>query len=161
MHAELAFDEAQLGSPEIYFGALRNERLHGWDLGISGEHEFKSIDDSDINVLYLKGRWKIMAEYAESISTDSPHIKYRYKAKDVYFVAGTKTGLPVEIEITRDGNPLEAEIAGRDVILKNGKSYVRVDEYRLYDLIRDTVYEEHVLQLAPPPGLQAYTFTFG
>ena len=118
--------------------------------------------------LYLAGKWNITDEYAEtpspvgSGSTGSDRIDYRYQAKNVYLVAGSVSGSPIEVEVLRDSKPLDASFAGTDVHFKQGRSFISVDKNRLYDVIRDSTYGSHLLEfIVSSPGFQAYTFTFG
>ena len=120
------------------------------------------------DTLSLLGQWNILPEYAETPASvgsgqvGSDRINYRYRAKGVYFVAGSKDNQPIEVEVLRDSAPIPQTEAGKDIIYKNGKRYVRVIENRLYKLIDTAAPSEHLLELIiSSPGLQAYTFTFG
>ncbi|MBI5470141.1 redoxin family protein [Candidatus Kaiserbacteria bacterium] len=164
----ISVDETKLGSGETYFGALRNEYLGNGIAGKSGVQIFTEPDTVRKNALYLIGSWSIMPEYAEtppgvgSSSVGSDRIDYRYQAKSVYIVAGSKTGKDIEVEVLRDSEPLNAASAGKDIIFKDGRSYVRINENRLYTIVNDTVYGDHLLEfIISDPGLQVYTFTFG
>lgn len=160
-------DNTQLGSPETYFGSLRNEYLGN---GVQGKQGVQSLGEPVSvapNTLYLIGAWNIEGEYAEtsasvgSGSVGSDRIDYRYRAKNVYFVAGSK-GAPIEVEVLRDSKPLDSSFAGKDVYFRDGKSYVKIGANKLYQLIGDSAYGDHFLEMIiSKPGLQAYTFTFG
>jgi cytochrome c biogenesis protein CcdA/thiol-disulfide isomerase/thioredoxin len=153
-------DSGQLGSPETYFGSNRNEYLGNGTQGQVGVQNFTVPTNVTPNTFYLGGSWDIEPEYAQSQGSDT--LKYEYQAKNVYFVSGTASGAPMDVEVTRDGKPLDASYAGKDIIFKNGKSYVTISGNRLYDIISDTSYGDHVLEfIISSPGLQAYTFTFG
>ncbi len=161
-------DSHQLGSPETYFGASRNEYLGSGSPGVQGEQVFTEPSTIKPNSLYLLGAWNIRQEYAETSatvgnsSTGSDRIDYRYQAKNVYLVAGSGKNAPIEVEVLRDSKSLDASFAGKDVFFKNGKSYIRVNENRLYSIVGDTAYGDHLLEfIISSPGLQAYTFTFG
>lgn len=133
-------------SPEMYFGSARNEYL-GKDLRLEGD-------------------WDIQSEFAKNKSAGSPaqtgeKITLRYQASGVYFVAGSASA-PIDIEVLRDSKPLDKSAAGEDIFFKDGKSFVRVSEKRLYRLIDDTSPGTHLMELIiHSPGLEAYTFTFG
>ena len=156
-----------IGSPETYFGASRNEYLGNGKEGKAGEQNFLEPMSIQKNMLYLIGQWNITPEYAQtsasvgSGSVGSDRIDYLYHAKGVYLVAGAKDQ-PLTIEVLRDGKPLGASFMGADVFVKDGKSYVTVSENRLYKIIEDTESGEHLLEFViSSPGLQVYTFTFG
>lgn len=141
-------------SPEVYFGAGRNELANGVSR-VEGTQTLTVPEDMVANKLYLEGVWDFGYEFTRN-TNESAKLVYRYSAKNVYMVARSDAG--VTISVTRDGVPLGAE-AGGDVDA-NGKVFVRDD--RLYELIKGTEYAEHTLQIeVEGPGLEIYTFTFG
>lgn len=153
LEAEAA-DPAKSLSPEIYFGAWRNELLGNGQRGAEGRQAFAAARASERDVLYLDGDWNITREYAQN-SGAGAKIIFRYRAKKVFMVANSAAGVTVRVE--RDGKPL-IDDAGADV--KNG--ILRVDDDRLYEIVNDDAYGEHTLELLiEGPGLQAFTFTFG
>jgi len=112
------------GSPEIYFGSARN----------GGHSEY----------LLPASAWKIEPEYALAIATGAK-IVYKYKAKNVFFVADSDK--PVEIEVFRDGKLFNT---------------ITVQGAQLYTLIQDQSFGEHTIELRiKGTGLKAFTFTFG
>lgn len=144
-----------VGSPEIYFGAWRNERLGNGTSFAEGASTFTAPAAPARNTLYFDGPWNITQEYAES-NGSSARIIFKYLARDVYMV-GT-ADQPVRMRVLRDGQPVGAA-GGEDV---DDEGYVTVQENRLYRLISDQDVGEHLLELeVEGPGLQAYTFTFG
>ena len=164
----LNVDQSQLGSPETYFGSNRNEYFGNGTRGVAGVQALMEPDTVAPNMLYLIGLWDIQPEYAQTPSgvgggqIGSDRIDYFYRAKNVYLVAGTKSGMPIEVEVLRDSKPLEASFAGTDVHVRNGRSYITITSNRLYEIIHDASYGNHLLEfIISQPGLQAYTFTFG
>jgi cytochrome c biogenesis protein CcdA/thiol-disulfide isomerase/thioredoxin len=141
-------------SPEVYFGSLRNELLVGGKRFVPGIQSFIAPDSFVLNALYLDGEWNIMPEHVESVSPDA-RIIFRYRAKDVFMVAGSPAG--ADVEILQDGKPVMSA-SGGDV--RDGR--IRVQDERLYKLIRNPEGEEHVLEIRVKSGtLEAFTFTFG
>lgn len=140
-------------SPEIYFGSLRNEFLVDGKRFVAGEQSFTLPKMFVRNALYLSGTWDIQSEYAASVSDAS--IVFKYRARDVFFVASSDTG--ADIEILQDGLPL-GTASGADV--RNGM--IRVQDERLYKLVSNPGGEEHALEIRVKSGtLKAFTFTFG
>ena len=146
-------------SPEIYFGAWRNEYFANGVREKLGVQSLSVPADIKANNLYLSGDWDIQIQSAEN-KTKRAKIIFRYQAKDVYFVASAKEA--VQVKLLRDGQPL-GKAAGEDVVVKNGESYLTVQPDRLYKLVQDPEgYGEHILEMIiESPGLQAFTFTFG
>src|SRR3989344_5608510 len=94
-------DRYELGSPEIYFGASRNEHFGNGSTGRTGEQTLVIPRELDANTLYLGGTWNLSEEYAANTSAGAL-IHFLYKAKNVYLVAAPANG-PVKIKVTRDG----------------------------------------------------------
>jgi thiol-disulfide isomerase/thioredoxin len=141
-------------SPEVYFGASRNELLGEGTKFQEGEQDLKASVTRSLNTLYLDGKWNIHNEYAENKSKNA-RIIFQYEAKDVYMVASSVEGVTLRIKI--DGKDV-GELAGEDV--KDGK--VRVKNDQLYKLIQGEKSEVHQLEIIiENPGLKAFTFTFG
>jgi hypothetical protein len=153
-------DNTELGSPETYFGSNRNQYFGNGSSGQAGTQTYTLPQSVQPNTFYLGGSWDIEPEYAQSTGNDT--LEYEYQAKNVYLVAGGVNNTSIEVEVTRDGKPLESGTAGKDVVFKNGKSYVEISGNRLYHIVGDTSYGAHTLQfITTQPGLQIYTFTFG
>ena len=137
-------DFGQVGSPEVYFGAARNQRLANGQRGVIGPQSLLPPTSVIKNNLYLMGDWNIQNEFAQNTSANAKII-FRYQAKNVYLVASAEK--PVSIKIFKDGQ-LEKSLT------------VQADE--LYHLIENSDYAEHTLEiLIEQPGLRAFTFTFG
>lgn len=147
-------DLARRRSPEIYFGADRNNYLGSGKKGKEGEQSLSQPEGVKTNILYLVGDWDFDSEYAENKSGGAKII-FRYQAQKVFLVASSELGVKVKILI--DGEPVGV-IAGAD--LKG--SVVEIKEDRLYRIIEDKKHAEHVLEIIiESSGLKAFTFTFG
>jgi len=134
-------NQGEVGSPEIYFGSLRNERLANGKAKKSGTFDFKIPETVSLNSLYLDGTWNITDEYAE-VSTPGK-IVFKYSSKNVYMVASGNN----EIEIYKDGKLIKT---------------ILVTDEKLYSIIEGTDYSEHTLEIRiKNPSLKAFTFTFG
>ena len=145
---------AQAGSPEIYFGAWRNEYLANGLPFMSGAHAFALPENFESNKLYLGGTWNIEHEYAQS--KDQARIVFCYTAKSVYSVAASGSGAQVRMLI--DGKPIPASMEGADVV----DGVATINTNRLYKLVEDSVPATHLLEIRVEKGtLDAYTFTFG
>lgn len=159
-----AITDVKAGSPETYFGSARNEFFASGSPGVGGVQTFGATKTIELNKLYLTGTWNITPEYAEtadSVSADTEaRIIYQYQAKALYLVAGADTS--IDVEVMRDGKALDESVAGKDVMFKNGRSYISVKENRLYDVVKESAASSHKIEfIISAPGLQVYTFTFG
>jgi cytochrome c biogenesis protein CcdA/thiol-disulfide isomerase/thioredoxin len=132
-----------VGSPEIYFGAWRNERLANGPQETEGVQTLTLPTNIELNKLYLSGVWDITREYAEGKSEGS--IVFKYKAKDIHMVASSEE--PIEAKVYQDG-----------VFVKT----ITIEEDGLYTLMQNQISGEHTIEIRlPKPGLKAFTFTFG
>ncbi len=150
-------DFSKIASPETYFGSARNNNLGNGIIGKAGTQTLFEPSQSSIvkNLLYLSGDWNFTSEYAEN-SISGGKIIFKYNSKSVYLVTGSTDG--VEVDVYRDGSLLTGAGAGSD--LKNGGTMIK--ENRLYKLIEDAEYGEHILEIRIKSGkLQAFAFTFG
>lgn len=142
----VSMDGNSVRSPEVYFGASRNEFLANGQPGLAGVQTFTLPSGAIIpNALYLGGKWNLVPEKATAQGHAT--IRFRYNAKNVYMVASSALPAGVTVTIRRDG-----------VVV----SKMTIKEERLYPLIEGNSYGDHVLEIdIPEGGLDAYTFTFG
>jgi thiol-disulfide isomerase/thioredoxin len=145
-----------IGSPEMYFGAMRNEYFGNGDQGVTGTHSYAVPKSLTLNDFYLGGTWDIEHEYAENAAPGAS-ITLRYQSGKVFFVAAASQGADAQVFI--DGKLISAAQAGADV--KDG--IVHVSENRLYRLVEHSAPGEHTLELKIMGTglLDAFTFTFG
>lgn len=138
-------DTGKVKTPEIYFGAMRNEYLGNGRGGNLGEVTLHIPVKTEKNLLYLEGTWDIKDEYAELVAPNG-EIEITYEAKKVYMVASSN-GLANEVEIWQDGKLVKK---------------ITIQEETLYTLIDNPSYGVHKLEIRiTKPGLNAFTFTFG
>jgi len=143
-------------TPEIYFGAMRNQYLGNGSSGKSGVQTFTAPSSLNLDHFYLSGTWNVMDEYAESQST-SASITLSYQAQKVFMVAHAEK--PLRLKVLLDGVPLPENMRGSDV---DKEGYLNVSENRLYRVVEGTVWGKHRLDLiSEESGLEAFTFTFG
>ncbi len=136
-------EKGNVGSPEIYFGSVRNEYLANGKVGVLGVQELKLPKNILPNRLYFDGSWNMTSEYAENINPGS--VVFKYDAKNIYITAGSD--LPLEVEIYLDGQFLKK---------------LMIKDAGLYTLIEGTEYGQYTIEIkVSKPGLKVFTFTFG
>ncbi len=151
-------DFSKIRSPETYFGAARNSNLANGDSYSAGLQTLTEPDTVERNRLYLVGDWYFYSEFAENQDSGAKII-FKYNAKSVFIVASAEKS--VIASVLRDGSFLITE-AGEDVVVKNSSSTVNIGEERLYRLVEDDSYGEHILEIIiQEPGLSVFAFTFG
>jgi thiol-disulfide isomerase/thioredoxin len=143
---------AGVTTPETYLGAARAERFVNPQLS-PGTHDFGDPPTPPLNETAYRGRWRIRLESATAAGGS---FQLHFGARRVYMVLGSP-GRVRHMRVLLDGRPIPASLAGADV--HDGS--VAVSAQRLYDLVDLPGVEDHVLTLAPEPGVTGYSFTFG
>lgn len=159
-------------TPEIYVGlwhgrgSLANEKWYrpgevvDYDLP-------SSLSDGSV---VLEGRWETAEDgmiYRGNKSVGSPEpdqLSLAYTAREVYAVMNVERGgRPMRVYVSQDGRWLTEETGGVDVNYDDrGRSYLYVNEPRMYYLVENPRLSQHFVNLIPThPGLTVNSFTFG
>ncbi len=95
----------------------------------------------------------------------------QYKAAHVHAVLAPtpsdQQGLPFDpdplyIQVAQDGKPLSRDRFGDDITAVGDGAQFRIDQPRLFKLVRNPEVESHELRLTiDQPGLTLYAFSFG
>ena len=151
-----------VGTPEIYLGASRisnfGNPVEGVEVGVP--HTFPKPETVLFNTFYFEGIWQINPEFSEFLGEEGS-LTIRYKASNVNLVLSAEE--EVVIEIMLDGKYLTDQNKGDDVFIEDGKSFMRVKDPNLYNIVRSKEQvESRTLELfLSAPGLLAFAFTFG
>ena len=86
-------------------------------------------------------------------------IVFRFHARDLHLVLGTKEGKPVRFRVSIDGKP-PGDSHGTD---GDADGQGTVDGHRLYQLVRQTgAVQDRTFEIEfLDPGVEAFAFTFG
>jgi thiol-disulfide isomerase/thioredoxin len=153
-------------TPELYLGSKRGKL--GNASGFLNENESHAAgytlpEKIDADNLYLSGPWISKEEYVRSAATtQSPSsLVLYYTGKEANLVMAPD-GEPHEVELLHSGEPLAENELGEDAVRDPaGRSIVRVDTPRMYNLVRNPGMKQRLLQLVTrQPGLECYAFTF-
>jgi cytochrome c biogenesis protein CcdA/thiol-disulfide isomerase/thioredoxin len=147
---------AQLATPETY---LDSARAAGFVSRLrSGVHGYQAPTPANLrlNQFALQGEWRITSEAATPAAAGAS-IEAAFQAAKVYLVMTSAGNTPRQGRVLLDGRPIAAGSVGADV---HGAT-VTVRGQRLYSLVSLRGAEQHVLTIALPPGVSAYSFTFG
>src|SRR3989344_3125366 len=126
-------------SPEVYFGAFRNELLANGEMSKVGIQNLVNPGSVNLNKLYLVGSWNIQKEYAQNLNSDSKVI-FKFKARKVNIVA--EADKPSKVKILLDGKMI---------------SEINVQNSQLYEIISLPEQSEHVLEiLLEDPNIRLY-----
>ncbi len=152
-------DFAKIGSPETYLGYKRMADFSSPEAVVNDVASVYTFPKSlELNHFALGGTWTVEDERA--ISGANAKLEYRYSSAIANLVMG---GEKKRVEVLLDGKPVPENFRGADVTAdKDGRTYVTLDDERLYELTNGRgAYGEHLLELHFEPGISAFAFTFG
>ena len=158
-------------TPEMYVG-------NWYDQGVlanpEGYHNGKTIDyhlpaSVADGRAAVSGEWKtdkngmIYRGKHKGGEPTSDQLKMSYHARELYSVINVSHGHPSRLYIQQDGKNLTAQNKGVDVQLDSAsRSYIEVDEPRMYYLVANPSFRGHTVSLFPTQsGLTINSFTFG
>jgi thiol-disulfide isomerase/thioredoxin len=152
--AKAVIPSAQLATPETY---LDDQRAQGFaSPPVAGTHSYAGVGHPALNEFALRGTWTVNSQSATPQSAGA-EIQARFQAANVYLVLTSAGNSPRRVQVLLDGRPVTQGSAGADV---HG-SFLTVSGQRLYSLVSRPGAEQHELTLKVPPGVSAYSFTFG
>jgi thiol-disulfide isomerase/thioredoxin len=156
-------------TPELYLGYER--ALHEGTLANREGYKpgkvvsYKDTGKWEDGMVYVQGQWKNSAQALVSVrSSQVPqdYIGIRYHALEVNSVLKPELGKPVKVWVLHDGKPVAKGDQGADVRYdEQGRSFLLVDEPRMYHIIKNARFAQRTLRLATgDPGMGIYSFTF-
>ena len=116
--------------------------------------------------ILLNGLWRNEEErlvHARETKDYEDYVIVRYYATSVNVVVAPVDSGSFDLRVTVDGEPIEADQAGADVMFdESGNSFVFVDEDRMYRLVDTDDFSGHDLRLSSnSPEFALFAFTFG
>jgi len=153
-------------TPELYLGYLRGSIGNASDVLPETEEAFTDSGKHEGDVPYLHGHWRISGEYIEhtrSLPVASEYLALKYHAFSVNLVLGALDDREVIIDVTLDGAPIPASMAGKDIVIDDsGNTHLHVTMHRMYNIIDADHYHDAALKLfVKNAGVKCYVFTFG
>jgi hypothetical protein len=147
-------------TPETYAGASRNQGIGNRPTCTNDKIcLYSDTQPHKVGTIYLDGYWE---SDPESLKLDKGKgkVSLAYQAREVYTVLGSES--PVDVEVLLDGAPLLRSQAHQDVIFRKGRTYLTVDRYDMYYVVKTEQFEAHELTLVCGDGtLRVYAYTFG
>ena len=149
------YDQGVLANPEGY----HNGKTIDYHLPASvadGRAAVSGEWKTDKNGMIYRGKHK-------GGEPTSDQLKMSYHARELYSVINVSHGHPSRLYIQQDGKNLTAQNKGVDVQLDSAsRSYIEVDEPRMYYLVANPSFRGHTVSLFPTQsGLTINSFTFG
>ena len=152
-------------TPETYLGYVRGRFANAQGVIPNREADFVSPGHYEADMVYLHGQFTLGKEsvlHDRSLPSASEYLALRYSAFSVNLVMGSTNNRKAIIEVELDEHPLPEDMAGEDVVLKNGKAIVEVSAHRMYRLVDSDAYHQGVLKLKTSANnLEMFALTFG
>jgi len=152
-------------SPELYFGYKRGSlgNPEGYNQNTVGDYRLPDKIEND--TLYVEGKWFSAPEYMKPAldgETGMAGVVLRYTASEVNAVISPDGEKGFKVFVMQDGKYLNPEDAGHDIQFDNeGKSYIVIDEPRMYYLVKNREFGSRLLKLSSNSSAFAiYAFTF-
>lgn len=110
----------------------------------------------------LSGRW-ITQQDGVTSDDKKGSAELRYHARSVYAVLSlANSRKDVRVSLLQDGKPLDQNEAGVDVHFDSQGSYLEVNGPRMYYIVKNAAFGEHLLELEPQtPDFVLHSFTYG
>ena len=126
-----------------------------------GARVFADDVEHNAEAIYLEGRWDWVsnAALAEPLANETARFSVPFHAQAVSMSFGTSDVAPVRVLVTLDGEPIPADRRGGDVLSgPDGQTHLLVDQFRLYDILKNGSESVGELQFTiAEPGLALYT----
>ena len=157
---------------ELYGGYERNSEPGGRYIAHEEYYEgpnrvvhYRDEEYHQENAVYLNGTWfngEEAIRHARKTHELEDYIGVRFSASTVNAVIHPGDGPAYKVDVTLDGQPLNPEQAGGDVAFSGGRSYVDVEEGRLYRIVSLPFFSSHELKLSSnSDDFALFAFTFG
>jgi hypothetical protein len=155
MYAGNWYDRGSLANPEGYRKGKTVNYESGGEVK-DGKVVLSGPWETDRNGLIYRGKRK-----KGSVTNDK--LEMRYHARELYAVMNVSHGHPSKLFVLQDGKDLTTENKSVDVqIDASGHSYIEVREPRMYYLVQNPSFGQHVVTLTPTAsGITVNSFTFG
>ncbi len=159
--------------PGAYCFRATPEILLGWQRGTIGNVEGiapeSTIRYSDPGVyvegrVYLDGDWSIHRSHINmgAVEGKTGGLTILYQGKEVNAVLEPSGEKNFQVFVTQDGKSLHKENSGKDVFTDaEGRTFLRVNEAGLFNLVKNREYGEHTLTLTSRSnGLSVFSLSF-
>ncbi len=129
---------------------------------------YEDPGEREKNLIYLQGSWHNSAEsvrHARETNGFEDYLVLQYSAKSVNAVIRSEgdAAQPFKVLVKLDGEYVEPSYGGEDLVIeKDGRSFLYVDDPRMYSIIQAPSYGTYELTLSSnSPYFSVVTITFG
>jgi thiol-disulfide isomerase/thioredoxin len=148
-------------TPETYVGFERNHIGNSEEDSPNKIVHYKAPEKLKEDLLYFDGEWKGAREFATPSGKGISSLLINYQAKEVNLVVHPQAESGFKVEVSQNDNPVAKEDRGTDIIEENAKTFLAINEPRMYNLINNSKFGHFTLRLSSDnPSFGAYAFTF-
>ena len=129
---------------------------------------YEDPEEHEKHLIYLQGTWHNSAEsvkHARETVSFEDYLVLKYSAKSVNAVIRSEGygAQPFKVLVKLDGEYVKASHGGEDLVIeKDGRSFLYIDDPRMYSIIQAPSYGTHELKLSSnSPYFSVVTITFG
>lgn len=140
-------------SPDRYLGHSYGELVND-GVNFRGEKGLSAPGNMVFERVYLDGSWRRKSDHLESLGGEL-YIHQKSSRAGAVMDADSMT----DVEVRIDGEPVPHSLAGDDLRVENGRSYVRVNKRRMYSLVSGQG-RRYELDLKPEKGSRIYKLSF-
>lgn len=153
-------------TPELYLGKTRGQLANFDETSTNAVVTLRLPDRRDEGRIYADGEWSNQSEYLRhAVDKDElvDSVSLKYRAVELNVVMKPEEIFFMLVFVKQDDEWLRREIAGEDIQYdEEGRSFVRVDAPRMYNLIANQPYGTYEARLyVRGKGLSLYSFSFG
>ena len=153
-------------TPDLYLGRVRGDLGNPEGATTNGIVTFHLPAELEEGVIYAQGDWTVHDDYMRhAVDKDelTDSLALAYRATELNAVMKPEGIYWMQVFVKQDGQPVPKAAAGTDIQYDDaGRSYVKVDTARLYNLTYRQPYQRFEVQLsARGKGLSVYGFSFG
>ena len=165
-------DQSTRLTREIYGGYQRNATPQG--IYVAHREYYDQQDqtltyvdpgDHQNQFIYMHGPWVNGFEnlrHARETANYEDYIALKFAATSVNAVIDPQGDDPFDVQVTIDNRALTAEEGGADLVIADGRSFFRVTDARLYEVVALPEFGVHELKLSSnSPDFAFFAFTFG
>ena len=148
-------------TPETYVGSARSHLGNDAEAAIGKAHRYSVPEKLTKDLLYLEGNWTVQREYAHPAEASNASLVIDYQAKEANLVIHPLEKSGFKVWITQDDKPVPKEDRGADIREENGKTYLLIENPRMYYIMNNSGFGRHTLRItSDDPNFGAYAFTF-
>ena len=155
-----------VATPELYLGRARGDLGNPEASSTNAVIAFLLPAEREGGVVYAQGNWSVHDDYMRH-ATDKDDLTdclvVNYQATELNVVMKPENVYWMQVFVDIDGRPIPKDFAGTDLQYdETGRSFVKADSARLYNLTRRQPYRPCEGRLSVRgKGLSVYEFSFG